>query len=238
MYHILASEGQAQFRAGQTIDDGWRHPFCQCQQFAPPVRGAVGSFYKHRNPAGAIEGPRHNVKTNDKLSSATRETDFSRETSHQQSFHQGRNIGCHRDRRAGSLRKMAPGDSAFKNAPLRRNPHSAAGQSCRNIRHQLSLRIDPEANKTTFGKCFARNDATTLAHSPSSVCFCLGQSRHHSALCSSSSADSSISCSAGASIQPAFTRASMMMMFASSAVRLNFSSAPGTRTRSLSLPTS
>src|ERR1700722_5262039 len=120
---------------------------------------------------------------------------------------------------------MSFGDGAFKNAALRPDPHSAAGQIDCDIGHDLSVRIRHETNEAAFGKHLPRHDATPLAQGARSVSFGLRQCHPGSTASSASTASG-----AGGSIQPAFTRASMMIAFASSAVRLNLSSPPGPRT--------
>src|SRR5579871_2757438 len=127
---------------------------------------------------------------------------------------------------------MALGDRAFKHPAVRRYPHSPTGKSRRDVGYDRTLRVDHEAQQLFFRKNAPCDDAAAFPHVGGRI---VGEGcmQIHALSCASSAAASSGA--AGSSIQPAFTRASMIMAFASSEVRLNLSRAPGTRTRSFSL---
>src|SRR6185437_14094480 len=109
-----------------------------------------------------------------------------------------------------------------------------------NIGHHHAIGPGDKTQQTVLGQNLARDNVTPLALVCAHRVVRLVLYRLHQASAGSSPSppSSAASSSTSSSIQPALTRAFMMMALASSLERLKLSSAPGTRTRSLSLPVS
>ena len=122
----------------------------------------------------------------------------------------------------------------------RRHPQAAARQFGRDIGHDLAIRRGDKADQTMLsGMISPDDDAAAFARRialPVVLIHVVRRSGHQASVVLLGFGVSSAGASStGSSIQPILTRAFMMMALASSAVRLKPSSAPGTRTRSLSL---
>ena len=239
MYHILPPEGQAQFGTGQTIYDVETQPprSGHSHKLPPPVLRTVRCFDQHNGGLLRIYRTCDAVKSLNEQPGPAGKAQIVRQTTHELRLHPLRKVG---DSGEGSLRrsrKVVPGNRNFKNAALSRDPESASRKGGGDVGDHAAVGVRHEADQLLFRQHLAGNDAAPLAHRLRIIGLGRTWRFRHASSCSSETA-SSAGCSGNSSIQPALTRAFMMMALASSVERLNDSRAPGTRTRSLSLPSS
>ena len=249
MYHILASQRQAQFGAGQALD----HHAVQFQamagsvQFALAVLGTIQGFDQRLGRLGAFQGAQHIVETQHQRARAPGNAQVAQHAGDQRLFGAvGQIGGCNHLGLGGAgeqlfLHGLGEGGAAGL------HPHTPTRQLGAHIGNHVAIGIGDEPDKTVLGQNFARDDVTTLAQAGvvdnhgvrhRIVLVDFDRCCHQASVVSSPSATSSSTTSGSASIQPMATRAFMMMALASSLVRLKPSRAPGMRTRSLSLLTS
>src|SRR5262249_25091860 len=130
-----------------------------------------------------------------------------------------------------------PRNGLFKDFALGTHPVPPTGGACRYVwNHHMVGRYD-KSDEVRLRQNITGYDTAPLSHVVGSG-LCDGDRVQAAPSSSLFSAASSSGCSASSSIQPALTRAFMMIASASVAVRLKPSSAPTMRVRSLSLPCS
>lgn len=236
MYHILPPDGQAQFGTRETIyDEGLKTPG-ESTKLSLAVGRPVAGLDQTCEARAARKSSGDTVESEHKLARTPRQAKIAGHSCHQQLFDSLGKIGWSMNGRMRRTGKMVSHNGAFKGFAPGRDPHSAARQFCGQVGYHNSLRVDHETYEASIAMRFARDDAAALAAADRSFRIAQGRLSRHASCCSiCSGASASGASGAGGSIQPAFTRASMMMALASSCVRLKPSSAPGTRTRSFSL---
>ncbi len=239
MYHILPPKGQAQFRGIKTIDEVQvqsatvRH----AHKLATAVAAAVRCLDQHNGRLLGIQGSRDPVESLNQQSGPAGETQIVCDPTDEKLLHPiGKVCSCSQ-RCLRCPRKMVLRDRNFNRATIGRHPESPAGEPDADVRNHAAIGIGYEADQPVVRQHLARDDAAAFANRIGLIGLDRRRCCRHTSPCSST-ASSSAGSSGSSSIHPAFTRAFMMMALASSVVRLNDSSAPGTRTRSLSLPSS
>ena len=170
---------------------------------------------------------------------------------HKQPFRAVGKIGVRLDLCLGRLAKSSFGDGACQyraRSALTQMPRP--GSLAATSGTIIAVGADDKADERVFGQHFARDDAAAFARARAAQLLAFARVIGDAARLSRSAFlrgfagflgtvfGSSAGSSGNSSIQPIFTRAFMMMALASSAVRSKPSSAPGMRTRSLSLLTS
>jgi len=239
MYHILPAEGQAQFTAIKAVYNGRMNAARQSrgEKFFSSVRSAVGSLDKHVWRGLSFETLENCVESQDQCPGSTSQSQEIQHSANELRLDPLGQVARNFEGGLGCPRKLVLGDRNFKHLLPGRDPQATAREPGSKVGNDLAIRIGNEPYELAFGQDFSRDNATPFT--TGRILFTSRRARccRHASPYSCSS-DSSATGSGSSSIQPAFTRAFMTIAFASSDERLNRSRAPGTRTRSLSLPSS
>lgn len=239
MYHILPAKGQAQFTAIKAVYNDWMNAARQPrgQQFFSSVRPPVGSLDKHVRRGLSLETLQDRIESEDQCPGPASQSEEIQHSADKLRLDPMGQVARNLERGLGCPRELVLGHGNFKHVLPGRDPKSAAREPGGEIGNYLAVRIGNEPYELAFGQHFSRDNASPLTTRRIGFTWRRARCCRHASPYSCSS-DSSATGSGSSSIQPAFTRAFMTIAFASSDERLKRSRAPGTRTRSLSLPSS